>query len=193
MNNADNLPEEKLLRLIKGGKKAAGDGTVPVEDIVINRRTRALRVRFSRSHLKACAAGLLAFSAVLLIYTVLAPAGPAGGSQPKTVRRQDAAPEAPRTLEQYLEGMDAGKIFTAQVAAGEAGREKEAVLPELVKDLNLLGIVSGDAPQAVIEDKKNQQTYYLTKGQFIDEMQVCDIQENKVILEYKGKHAELHL
>ncbi|MGE5308239.1 MAG: hypothetical protein ACM3OC_04075 [Deltaproteobacteria bacterium] len=192
MNNAENLPEEKLLRLIKGGKKAAVN--TPAEDMIISRKTGVVRLRFSYGHLKICAGALLAFSLFLLGRALFAPAEPVSEIRLGTgYGQRTPAPEKAGTLDQYLENMDAGAVFKVQMAAGQAGQGKEAVLPELIKDLNLLGIVSGDVPQAVIENKKDQQTYYLTKGQFIDEMRVSDIQENKVILEYKGKHAELHL
>ena len=59
--------------------------------------------------------------------------------------------------------------------------------------LGLVGVIPGNNPQAIIEDKKNQKTYYLIKGQSVDEIVVEDIGENKVMLEYKGKRMTLFL
>lgn len=60
-------------------------------------------------------------------------------------------------------------------------------------NIGLVGIVPGDNPQAIVEDKKNQKTYYLIKGQSIDEITVEDIIEDKVVLEYRGKRMTLVL
>lgn len=60
-------------------------------------------------------------------------------------------------------------------------------------NIALVGIVPGDNPQAIVEDKKNQKTYYLIKGQSIDEITVEDISEDKVVLEYRGKRMTLFL
>ncbi|MCX5668065.1 MAG: hypothetical protein NTY34_07155, partial [Candidatus Omnitrophica bacterium] len=60
-------------------------------------------------------------------------------------------------------------------------------------NLGLVGIVPGDNPQAIVEDKKNQKTYYLLKGQSINEITVEDIDKDKVVLEYRDKKMTLFL
>ena len=64
---------------------------------------------------------------------------------------------------------------------------------DLVKQLNLVGIIAGENPQAVIEDKNTQKTYYLNKGQFLGEIQLEDILEGKIIINHKGQRFELYL
>lgn len=59
--------------------------------------------------------------------------------------------------------------------------------------LNLLGIVSGERPQAIIEDKKAKKTYFLYKGDFISNAQVIEILQGRVRLKYKGEEFELFL
>lgn len=59
--------------------------------------------------------------------------------------------------------------------------------------LGLVGIIPGDSPQAIVEDKKNQKTYYLVEGQSINGITVEDINEDKAILEYRGKKITLFL
>jgi type II secretory pathway component PulC len=199
MKNTKNLPEEKLLQLIKEGKQRPGElpreaGATPVfPDLVINAKKNSLRLNFSYLHLKICMAVLLVFCALLLLKNLfLKPAFNNPIDQPPTRAAADKGREAPKNLDAYLG--DSKPVFRVENSApATSAGQAEAVLPDLIKDLNLLGIVSGENPQVVIEDKKNQQTYYLNKDQFLGEMKVADIQENKVILEYKDKRAELHL
>lgn len=59
--------------------------------------------------------------------------------------------------------------------------------------LGLVGIIPGDNPQAIVEDKKSQKTYYLAKGQSINGITAEEINEDKVVLEYRGKRVTLFL
>ncbi len=62
---------------------------------------------------------------------------------------------------------------------------------ELVKDLNLLGVVTGDDNQAIIEDKKASNTFMVYEGDEFKGFTVHDIKEGVVILDYKGKKIKL--
>jgi type II secretory pathway component PulC len=64
---------------------------------------------------------------------------------------------------------------------------------ELMKEINLLGVISGANPQAVIEDKKSGKTYYVTEGQMIGDFQVEEIGYGKIILNYNGQKFELNI
>ncbi|MCM8781664.1 MAG: hypothetical protein NC828_01200 [Candidatus Omnitrophica bacterium] len=71
--------------------------------------------------------------------------------------------------------------------------EEGPKLEDVKAQLNLLGVISGDNPQAIIEDKKTQKTYFLNRGSMFDDVVVKDILENKVILIYKEEEFELVL
>ena len=64
---------------------------------------------------------------------------------------------------------------------------------ELVKDLVLLGIITGDEDQAVIEDKSGEKSYFLYKGDSFKDFTVNDIKESRVILDYRGEKIELKI
>lgn len=95
----------------------------------------------------------------------------------------------------YSNRMSGGNIFggssyiqaESQVSGTEPSAESSG------GSLGLVGIVPGDNPQAIVEDKKNQKTYYLVKGQSINGITVEDINEDKVVLEYRGKSMTLFL
>ena len=62
---------------------------------------------------------------------------------------------------------------------------------EIIGGLNLLGIITGDNNQAIIEDKSLKKTFFLYKGDSMGELKVYDIKDNVVILDYKGEKIEL--
>jgi type II secretory pathway component PulC len=64
---------------------------------------------------------------------------------------------------------------------------------DISAQVGLVGIIAGDNPQAIIEDKKAQKTYYLNKGQSFNGYVVEEILENKVILDFEGKKISLFL
>ncbi len=100
-----------------------------------------------------------------------------------------------KPYEFYLEGLKNRQIFGSSTLPETQAGASPAIntSPDLTKDMNLVGIVSGNNPQAIIEDKKAGKTYYETKGQSIGEFQVEDIQEGKVILDYHNQRCELYL
>ena len=95
----------------------------------------------------------------------------------------------------YSNRMSGRNIFGAgsyiQTESQTSGMEQSAELSG--GNLGLVGIVPGDSPQAIVEDKKNQKTYYLVKGQSINGITVEEIDEDKVVLEYRGKKMTLFL
>lgn len=60
-------------------------------------------------------------------------------------------------------------------------------------DFQLLGIAGGSNPQAIILNKKTNQTYFLYRGQSQDNLEVEDISTNRVKVNYLGESFELFL
>lgn len=100
------------------------------------------------------------------------------------------------------------KISQAQTAAVEETEEDDATdqaildknisakdIPreEILKNLNLLGIITGDNNQAIIEDKTLKKTFFLYKGDSLGDLTIYDIKDSVVILEYKGEKVELKI
>ena len=76
---------------------------------------------------------------------------------------------------------------------GAAAPEDVSGSGGMAEQVGLVGIIAGDNPQAIIEDKKAQKTYYLNKGQSFNGYVVEDILEDKVVLDYEGKKISLFL
>ena len=64
---------------------------------------------------------------------------------------------------------------------------------ELIKGLKLLGIVSADRTQVVIEDAKLDNTYFLYTGDYLGQIRVEEIYSDRVVLEFKGERISLFL
>ncbi len=69
--------------------------------------------------------------------------------------------------------------------------EKKKALQDFLEDLSLVGISWDKEPQAMIESKEAEQTYFLKKGEFLNNLKIERIYRNKVILSYEGEEAEL--
>ncbi len=211
-------PEDKLLGLIKGKPRkpemASQVSAVPVE---LKRQQRKpgwpkvdfamglknflcsfKRVFFSTVGVKTVLWVSFIFSCIYLGFSLVYPFFglraiilPHVDSHPGREMVQLALKEN-KPFEYYAEAVKGKQIF-----GGAAMREQGAVpvrgSAELVKDFNLIGVISGDNPQAVIEDKKMQKSYTVANGQFVGEFQVEDIKEGKVMLNYQGQRFELSI
>ena len=62
-----------------------------------------------------------------------------------------------------------------------------------VENLNLLGIITGDKDQAIIEDKEKNKTFFLYRGDSFGGFTLFDIKEGGVVLDYKGEKVELNM
>lgn len=85
-------------------------------------------------------------------------------------------------------------LFKAQVVveAKKSGIPKKEVR-EMIKNLSLMGIISEDDPQAIIEDKASRKSYTLSRGEYISGMEIVEIKNNKIVLEYEGQRFDLYL
>jgi len=214
----DNVsPEEKLLKLIKGEKKPRFSASLPLQESlpytkalsegpsqgahIKNPAYSLMSIIFSFEGLRRLMIVLIMVSFVYLAASFIYPLIgsnqmklPATAQEEKTAMPQIEPKSEIKPYEFYLEGLKNKKVFGSQVT--QEARDTIASVNntmDFIKDINLVGIVSTDTPQAVIEDKANQKTYYLTKGQSIGELQIEDIKENKVILIFKGTRYELYL
>jgi type II secretory pathway component PulC len=101
--------------------------------------------------------------------------------------------EESKPFEFYQQGAGNHQIFFSSGGDAASPAPAAAANPDLIKGINLMGIISGENPQAIIEDKSSQKTFYLSRGQFLGELCIEDIQDGKVILSYRGARYELSM
>jgi type II secretory pathway component PulC len=178
-------PEEKLLRLIRGAHKAHPNATANTSNPQQPAHTSLrkswltfpalLQNRFSVLNARKMLLLILGASLLCLVYTLIAPFF---NHQTITIPKETALnnitngaalPTETKPYESYLEGIQNRQIFAgAELTTSNA--PTSGVNLDLLKDINLVGIIAGENPQAIIEDKKSQKTYYLNKGQFIGDI-----------------------
>ncbi|MBF0485099.1 MAG: hypothetical protein HQL16_01165 [Candidatus Omnitrophica bacterium] len=205
------VPEEKLLQLIKSGEKpkpvAADTPANPDSSIRVVRKEKNFKAVMSAmvfsclslTFLRKLVVLALLISAVYLgealIYPLIGLRKPKSVelSVPKESKDKARALSEVRTLESYLSGVEKRNIFSS-LGSDEVTETKTTVAGlDSVKDLALVAILSGQNPQAALQDKKTEKIYYVIKGQMIGDVQVEDIEEGKVLLNDKGTRYELYL
>ncbi len=208
-----NAPEEKLLRMIRGDRqKTVKAASVPVtaaqavtQNVKAARPEQGLRFRVwsclsgmkaKRAILSAAFMLALCFFIATLAYSLFGlrnvPMPSVNTVKGMTSNAAAVASTRIKPLESYLQSVGAHSLFSAQMSSQSVAAAANVNI-NLSEEINLVGIIMGDAPQAVIEDKKNQKTYYVNKGQFVGDKQIDDIQSGKVIIQYNGQRYELFL
>lgn len=212
----DNLsPEEKLLNLIKGGRfskspalpsreasrhKKIFPGTIGTKSDVQYSVKSLTGTHLTFAYIQKLMLVLAAISCIYLLSSFLYPLlglkeiqlPETPDNNPPTAFSDTALEKKTAPYEFYLQGLGNRQIFSANSAQEDTVTSSVAD-SDLIKNISLVGIISGDNPQAVIEDKNLNKTYYLNKGQFIGELQIEDIKEGRVILNFKGQRYELYL
>jgi hypothetical protein len=210
---ADNIsPEEKLLRLIRNEPKrqlppekqsVLQTGRVtPVQEPVTQAKKAGIPAKLREKILllnppkivSICFFISLAYFIGSVIYPVLIPSrvNIPDIQQQNTKQEPVINQSSIKPLEFYRAGIANQEMFHSQPAQ-EAARSTAAVSHDILNDINLIGVIAGDNPQAVIEDKKTGKTFYVSKGQLIGELQVEEILDGKIILNLNGQKFELYL
>jgi hypothetical protein len=98
------------------------------------------------------------------------------------------------SFDDYQKLIDAKSIFVPPVAGtGKTVMPEGPGLGDLIKDLRLVGIVPGDIPQAIIEDKRNNQTLFLKEGDMINDIEIKSISGGRVVLTRNDETVTLSL
>jgi len=206
----NSFPEEKLLKLIKGQKDfpSAIDkkpfNNNDLEKIPLsneNARQWFSLANLSFSRIQKILLVVFSLSCIYLIGVFIYPLIGLEKVNIRSVTLESfKEPQAELNIEAkpykfYLSGITGSQIFKNSVVPAGNPEVANPVNADVgvTKDIILIGVVQRENLQAIIEDKNTQKTYYVTKGQFIGEFQVEEIEENKVIINYKGQKFELYL
>ncbi|MDO8489650.1 MAG: hypothetical protein Q7S42_06055, partial [Candidatus Omnitrophota bacterium] len=187
----DNIsPEEKLLRLIRGQKKSCisvlaegnPNALAPVQmqgGFIHQKGVFKFEKYFSQFNANTLILIGFAVSSLYLLSAFIRPSFITKKAIFLQERPVDKITESKEVIKQneikpydfYTQGIKSKQIFG--VSSARLTQESTVTVgANLIKDINLLGVISGARPQAIIEDKKSEKTYYVTNGQMIGEFQV---------------------
>jgi len=98
-----------------------------------------------------------------------------------------------RPLEYYTSVVGKRGLFKPPETSKKDPAEVPLAIKQMVKNLNLVGIIKDEEYQVVIEDRRAKEIHSVYKGDFIGEIMIEDIFEDKVILSYGGDTIDLSL
>ena len=202
------LPEEKLLKLIRGkgsrpedrasAAPAAAGKEAPAVVATVGVSAQASSPSWPRL-VVACLGVLLAVEIVVLVVQAVRPLPTL---TPPVVAAPDESAPAPTAVTPpeipSLARSASHPLFTPPVATSETTPASRTApsgsAQQLTTRLTLLGIVPGDPAQAIIEDSQTKKTYFVTTGQAVVEGALLDqVLENHVVLDLHGEKIDLTL
>lgn len=185
----ENLPEEKLLKLIRSKKT---DKEKPSS--AASKTKKSFDVSFFLSAVNGILmVTVLALAGFLAYRIFFAPSkeakAPAPASNPQvSLVQEQASQDVPekKPFEYYKSQFLKRDLFERpldQVAANAS--------VDLTKRYKLVGIVLGDVPEAIIEDLTTRNTMFVHQGERLDAVEVKKIEEGRVIFLQEGLEIEL--
>ena len=210
-------PEEILLRLIKEGKSSKGTPPTPVACAPAPQSKPLVARKPPKFHdlsekiftdldfipriflfLSLALASLILFRVVydsLRSKQHLNRLWQAGSSMDWTKQNPPGA-FTPKVIDPALPEKDLFKFLdesTISAPSGASSPRRIAKLENILANYVLSGIIGGDQPQAVIEDKKEGKTYFLNVGDTLGDLRIVAITEGKVTVAVGDEQADLNL
>jgi type II secretory pathway component PulC len=107
--------------------------------------------------------------------------------------RGGPAVSARRDYTAYAGDIKGKKIFSPPSAGGAPAQPPPMASTDISNEIGLVGVIQGDAPQAIIEDKRTQKTYYVSVSESFEGFIVEEIDGDKVIVTRDGKRMSISL
>lgn len=108
----------------------------------------------------------------------------------KSNKAEDAEIPSYKEIDEAISKRD---LFKLDSDSGIRTSEGGAAGTDISQNLNLLGIITGERPQAIIEDRMLKKSFFLYKGDSFGDFKVIEIKEGTVILDNRGERIELRL
>ena len=205
----DVTPEEKLLKLIKEEPSASPkverkETQAPEKALPSQTSLAFLNQKGYRFGLMKRVTGFSVGTAILFLIVLTYQILSQSPILPLPIRAGVALEQLalPKITLNVKENFDTtyGKIFEKRSvfkSIGEpppaATQGRTAGFSDTVKNFNLTGIIDGEKPQAIIEDRSNGQIYYVSNGDYVGVVQVVEVAKGHVVLRYAEEEGQLTL
>lgn len=197
-------PEERLLKIIKGSpnkenhnepkpidkKTIAAKGDIGRKKNTISPNTGILHYINNGLFIFWC---IVIIAGFLLMRAVVLKSHETFDRGERLEQLAKDGEEARKPYSYYLEIIDKHNLFKSKDASSERNQIVPIAAGELLENYSLSGIISGNNPQAIVVDKKSNKSYFLNKGQYLNNFKIVEIYEDKIVLELDGKEFELGL
>jgi hypothetical protein len=80
-----------------------------------------------------------------------------------------------------------------KIASRSAENRANVTLSELAKKLVLRGILWGESPKVILENRGTEQVLHLSEGEFVGEIRIAEIRRNSIVVAWKDQTLELTL
>lgn len=208
----DNIsPEEKLLDLIKKGKdnikdippeqpKQEKSAEGPVAPIGVPKK---IRIRYA-SPFSILNKFLIIAVICAIVYMVFAykyPYKPETeiSSHVEIEKGEGAIGETPKPLPPVSHYMDIMsrrqmfKLYEVPKPKPQGPTKPKVTLQQLLAGYTFVGVIFGDVPQAIVEEKKTGQSFYLTAGQFLGEIKIEKIERGRITVSYEDESMDISI
>ncbi len=190
MNNFH--PEDRLLRLIRGEKKEQTGSDRLKQSLSILKMKPAVSIN---QILPVIIFALLIYTAYIWIRPatseeILIPSSRVIDSRKLSLKNVDKKLKPSSFYSSMAKKRNLFKQLTANPVILPEAR---IGIGQLVKDLNLVGIVLDERTQAIIENRKTKSVLYLNEGSVFGELKVSKISESSVTLSYGTETIDLFL
>jgi hypothetical protein len=215
MSNGNITPEEHLLNLIKNGKGKIKEISseeekvkTPVSHDLPNNEKQTVyapkkiiknKVKYIILVNKILLAGLF-FAFVYMITNWVFPfkAKNKIGERTDTGIKEgvgEEITEGSHPVQYYEDSMNKRQLFKIfETPKPKPVEQKPKVtLQQVLSGYTFVGIIFGDSPQAIVEDKKSGQSYYLTEGQMLGEIKIEKVEQGKVTVSYGEETMSINI
>lgn len=215
----DVSPEEKLLNLIKKGaadpkeipekpkekeesveESAQEPVSVPKIPITVPRKKRLKGIKsFSilNKFFIVCVVGAIAYMVFSYLYPYKSKVQiPERFELKRGDETLEGQPKPPPVLSHYadiLSRRQMFKLYEAPRPTSTGPPKPKVTLQQLLGGYTFVGIIFGEVPQAIVEEKRSGQSFYLTAGQFLGEIKIEKIERGKITVSYEEERMDISI
>lgn len=211
----NSSPEEKLLELIKKGANSPKEilpeppkKEKPAEEPVpkpksIPSVSKRVRARYTKSF-SVLNKFLVVLVVCVIVYMVLAyiknpyKSKTEISSEVEIETSGELLEDTPASspISHYVEilgGRQMFKLYEVPKPKPVGPPKPRVTLQQLLAAYTFIGVIFGDVPQAIIEEKRTGQSFYLTAGQYLGEIKIEKIERGKITVSYEDEMMDVNI
>jgi len=85
------------------------------------------------------------------------------------------------------------KIYEPPRPKIQAPKKAKPSIQQVLSGYTFVGIIFGNPSQAIIEEKRSGQSYYLSAGQYLGDIKIEKVEKGKVTVSYNGKTMDVRI